>query len=273
MYMEGRPMRTRILLVPKKTRRMYTAFIAVIIALFVISTLSTGFDAFTLIGKSNAIWQFISEDFIPPKLPSESKVYDIFEGVLVTLALAMSSTTLAAILAFFTALFGSEQVSPYPFAARFVRSFATFLRNIPTLVWAFILFSSLGIGTGVGFAALLITSYAFMCRAFIETMEDVSDDCCESLMAVGASFPQRVFQAIVPSCVIGFISWYLYCLEVNIRASTIVGMVGGGGIGLVLFSYIKTFQYGISCSIILVIAVMVIAVDQITGAIRRELSK
>ena len=109
-----------------------------------------------------------------------------------------------------------------------MRGFATFLRNIPALVWAFILFSSLGIGTGVGFVALCITSFAFMIRAFVETMEDVSQDCVESLQAVGASFPpSRVAQAILPSCLNGFLSWFLYCIEVNIRASTIVGMVGG----------------------------------------------
>ena len=154
-----------------------------------------------------------------------------------------------------------------------VRGFATFLRNIPALVWAFILFSSLGIGTGVGFAALFITSYAFMVRAFVETMEDVSQDCVESLQAVGASFPQRVAQAILPSCLNGFLSWFLYCIEVNIRASTIVGMVGGGGVGLTLFAYIKGFQYDVALSIILMIAAMVIIVDRITGRLRKEIAK
>ena len=171
------------------------------------------------------------------------------------------------------ALFGSEKVSPFPKAAKFVRGFATFLRNIPALVWAFILFSSLGIGTGVGFVALCITSFAFLVRAFVETMEDVSQDCVESLQAVGASFPQRVSQAILPSCLSGFLSWFLYSVEVNIRASTIVGMVGGGGVGLTLFSYIKSFQYDIALSIILLVAVMVIVVDQITGKLRKELLK
>ena len=71
---------------------------------------------------------------------------------------------------------------------------------------------------------------------------------------MGASFPQRVPQAIVPSCLSGFLSWYLYCIEVNIRASTIVGMVGGGGVGLTLFSYIKSFEYDIALSIILLVA-------------------
>ena len=62
-------------------------------------------------------------------------------------------------------------------------------------------------------------------------------------------------------------------MEVNIRASTIVGMVGGGGVGLTLFSYIKSFQYDVVLSIILLIAVMVIAVDQITNKLRKELLK
>ena len=185
----------------------------------------------------------------------------------------MSSTTVAAVLAFFVSLFGSEKVSPFPRAAKAVRGFATFLRNIPALVWAFILFSSLGIGTGVGFVALCITSFAFMVRAFVETMEDVSQDCVESLQAVGATFPQRVSQAILPSCLSGFLSWFLYCVEVNIRASTIVGMVGGGGVGLTLFSYIKSFRYDIALTIILMIAAMVILVDQITNKLRKELLK
>ena len=113
----------------------------------------------------------------------------------------------------------------------------------------------------------------FMVRAFVETMEDVSQDCVESLQAVGATFPQRVAQAILPSCLSGFLSWFLYCVEVNIRASTIVGMVGGGGVGLTLFSYIKSFRYDIALTIILLIAAMVIVVDQITGKLRKELLK
>ena len=130
-----------------------------------------------------------------------------------------------------------------------------------------------GIGTGVGFAALLITSFAFMVRAFTETMEDISVDCLESLEAVGAGFWQRVAHGIVPSCISGFLAWFLYCIEVNVRASTIVGMVGGGGVGMVLFSYIKSFNYHMAFTVILIIAAVVILVDRITGKIRKELEQ
>lgn len=112
-----------------------------------------------------------------------------------------------------------------------------------------------------------------MVRAFVETIDDVSQDCVESLQTVGSGFWQRVVQAIIPSCLSGFLSWFLYCIEVNIRASTIVGMVGGGGVGLILYSYIKGFKYDIALTIILLIAVMIIVVDRITATLRKELQK
>ena len=213
-------MHPKIPLIPQDLKKLYTGFLIVTVIVFCISTFVTKFNVFTLFANGDSIWKFVSEDFFPPKLPKMNRLPDVMESILVTLALAMASTTIAAILAFVTALFGSEKISPFPKTAKFVRGFATFLRNIPTLVWAFILFSSLGIGTGVG-----------------------------------------------------FIAWFLYCIEVNIRASTIVGMVGGGGVGLTLFSYIKTFHYDIAFSIILMIAVMVILVDQLTGKLRKELLK
>lgn len=266
-------MTKRIPLIARDFKRLYTGLLVIAVFLFVVCSFLTEFNVMTLIANGDAFWEFITEDFLPPALPKYSRIPGILSSILVTLALAMSATTIAALLAFFVSLFGSERVSPFPRAAKFVRGFATFLRNIPALVWAFILFSSLGIGTGVGFIALCITSFAFMVRAFVETMEDVSQDCVESLQAVGATFPQRVSQAILPSCLSGFLSWFLYCVEINIRASTIVGMVGGGGIGLTLFSYIKGFQYDIALSIILLIAVMVIVVDRVTGKLRKELLK
>ena len=89
-----------------------------------------------------------------------------------------------------------------------------------------------------------------------------------------ATFPQCVAHGILPSCLSGLVSWYLYSLEVNIRASAVVGMVGGGGIGLVLFSYIKSFNYHVAFFIIIIlIAALVIVVDWVTGRLRKELAE
>lgn len=252
-------------------KRLTTILFFSIVGLFVASTCFARYNPFEIFFNMENFRSFIVDDFFPPAVPTGLKLKAIFQGILTTICMALSSTSVAAVLAFVTALFASKRVSPIQKSPKFVRGFATFLRNIPALVWTFILFSSLGIGTGVGFVALCISSYAFMVRAFAETIDDISQDNLESLQAAGASFIQVVFHGILPSCLRGFISWFLYCIEVNLRSSTVVGMVGGGGIGLVLLSYLKGFKYNMSFTIILAIAVMVLLVDALTNYLRKEL--
>lgn len=251
----------------QREKKFYTIFVIITLILVVLATGYTNFNPIEVLLSGDVVMNFIVEDFLPPTL---AKPQTVFSAIFVTICLAISSTFVAGILALFAAMFGSENISPFPKLSKVIRAFATFLRNIPPLVWAFILFSSLGIGTGVGFIALVISTFAFMCRAFIESIDEVSTDCTEGLLVVGSSFSQRVFQGIIPTCMQDFISWFLYCIEVNIRASTVVGMVGGGGIGLVLFSYIKSFKYQTAAGIILVVALTVILVDLLTGYLRKK---
>ena len=252
-------------------RKMNTLFLMMVIVCVVVSTIYTQFNILDLVNNFDQFIYFLTHDFLPPAMLDKETWLEVSHSIVITIAMAILSTTVAGIFAFFVSLFGSEYISPFPKICKYIRGVATFLRNIPALVWAFILFSSLGIGTGVGVVALFMTSFAFMIRAFIETIDEVSQDCIESLAVVGATFWQRVFQGIVPTCISGFISWFLYCFEVNIRSSTIVGMVGGGGVGLVLFSYLKGFHYNIATTIILIIAIMVILVEILTGYLRRKL--
>ena len=262
------PLVRKIPLYREKEKQLYIKFIQVVLIIVVLCEVYTRFNPFEIFINADYFWSFILDDFLPPVMPD---FLSTIQSLGITLAMAISATTIGGILALFFSLFGSEYISPYKKIAKIVRGIATFLRNIPTLVWAYILFSSLGIGTGVGFIALVITSFAFLVRAFIENMDEVSADCVESLEAVGASFWQRVWHGIWPSCIHGHLSWFLYSLEVNIRASTIVGMVGGGGIGMVLFSYIKSFKYHKAAGIIMAIACMVIVVELLTNSLRKKM--
>lgn len=135
-------MKKQIPLIARDLKWLYTVFSIVAAAMFVVSSILTNFNVMTLVANADAFWTFIAEDFFPPALPKLSRIPGILDSVMVTVALALSATTIAAILAFFVSLFGSEKVSPFPKFAKVVRGFATFLRNIPALVWAFILFSS-----------------------------------------------------------------------------------------------------------------------------------
>ena len=250
-----------------REKRFYSVALVVVVVFTVLASMGVSFNPIqTLIG-SGPLFEFLADEFFPPALP---RMDTLIRALQETIALAVTSVFVATLLAFFTARFGSEKIGPWPLLSKVIRASATFVRNIPDLVWAFILFSALGIGTGVGFAALALSTYAFLVRAFIESIDETSKDANEGLLVVGAGFWQRVSHSVLPGCIKDFISWALYCIEVNIRAATIVGMVGGGGIGLILFSHLRRFQYGTAAGMILVLSALVIAVDLLTNYLRKK---
>lgn len=156
-----------------KESQVWTGLLLLIGVFFIAATAYTGFNPIAVIPHLREGWTFFFEDFLPPPLHLKEP---IIECIAVTIALAVSSTSVAAVLAAGAAVLGSERTTPFCWLAGIVRGTATFLRNIPTLVWAFILFSSLGIGTSVGFIALVITSFAFMTRTFIEVIDEIPED-------------------------------------------------------------------------------------------------
>ena len=257
----------RIPVAGRREKRFYTLFFTVLLALFTVATLLTQYNPFQLLFQGEAFWTFLTQDFLPPTLKDPA---GILSAILTTVALAVSATSCALVLGFVAAVFASPRTSIFPRGAKVLRALVTLVRNIPSLIWAFILFSALGIGTGVAFVALTISSFAFMTRTFIEVIDELADSSLEALTAAGANFPQKVAHGVVPNCLLDFIEWYLYCMELNIRSSTIVGMVGGGGIGLVLFTYIKSFNYPAAAGIILIIATLVIAVDRLMAYTRQK---
>lgn len=254
-------------LIRNKDKQIYNVVIVTAGIIFILATIYTKFNPISMIIESRYLWNLIITDFLPPII---KEYRELLNAIIITIQIAFSATFLSALLALVLSFFGSNVTTPFPLVAQFIRIIASFIRNIPALVWAFILFMSLGIGTSVGFVALFISTFAFLIRAFIEVIDETSKDVKEALLASGANYWQMVVQGVIPSVITGFISWTLYCVEVNIRASTIIGMVGGGGIGLVLFSYIKVFKYNVACGIILVIACITIGVDWITNFIRKK---
>ena len=249
-------------------KKAYTIAFIIITLLYVLATTYTKFNPFEILQSQGIFWSFITQDFFPPDI---SKAKGLFEALLTTIEMALSASFIAACFAFILAFFGSGTTTPLPVIAKFIRSLGSFMRNIPSLVWSFILVMAFGIGTSVGLIALMIETFGFLLRAFIETIDEVGADNLEALNAAGANYPQKLAQGIIPAVLPGYISWFLYTIEVNIRASTIVGMVGGGGVGLVLMTYIKSFKYHIAGAIILAIAAVVILVDIITNQLRRRI--
>jgi phosphonate transport system permease protein len=241
-------------------------FLIVLLFLFGLSTGFTRFNPIAALLSQGEFWNFILSDFVPPSM---GRLEALLGAATQTMYMALASTGLSAILALFLSFWGTPAITRSVLINSGIRAFASILRNIPTLVWAFILVAAFGIGTVVGILSLIIATTGALTRFFIEILDEAAEETIEPLLAAGAPMPAIVTQALLPGAMPGFIAWILYCVELNIRASTILGMVGAGGIGLLLMGYIKQFNYAAASTAILAVAVIIIAVNLLTNYLRK----
>ena len=258
--------REKIYLASRESRRVSIIFLVVLLVLFVVSTGFTRFNPLTALIAQGEFWNFILTDFVPPYM---GKWAALFQAVLQTLCMAVSATGISTVFSLFLSFLGTKTIVRSSLVNAMVRGFASILRNIPDLVWAFILVAAFGIGTVVGVLALIIANTGQLTRFFIETLDEAAEENMEGLLSAGASMPPVIFQAILPTALPGFIAWILYSVELNLRSSTILGMVGAGGIGLLLMGYIKQYNYAAASTAILAVAIIIIAVNILTEYIRK----
>lgn len=152
-----------------------------------------------------------------------------------------------------------------------MRTIFNVTRSIEALIWAIIFSVWVGIGPFAGMLALMIHSIASLAKQYSEIVETVSDGPIEGIQSTGANKLQTIWFAIVPQVVLPFISFTVYRWDINIRMATIIGLVGGGGIGTLLILYSGQAMWPEVGTIILVIAFVVWFMDQASAYIREAL--
>lgn len=259
--------KTAIPLTPPGQRRKTLIVAGIILALFIIASAFTKYQPLDFLLNMENFWQFIFVDLLPPKI---SDWKGILKGLTQTFSMAMAATLISSLLSLCLAFLGSNTTAPWKPLKKIIRFVASIARNIPSMIWIFILIMAFGIGNLVGMLALLISTCGFLTRSFIEVMDEVGGESLESMRAVGAGRLSTITQVIIPASLPGFISWLMYAFEINIRSSTLVGAVGGGGIGLVMTGYIKQFRYHSAMGVILLVALVIILVDMLTNFLRKR---
>lgn len=249
-----------------ESRKMWAVILA-IGSFLLISSIVIGYHPWEFFMNMENFWLFIVKDLMPPQL---SESVEVLKGILQTVSMAIVSTLMAAVISVFLAFLGAKATSPWKPLRKVIRLIASVWRNIPSMIWCFILILAFGIGNVVGMLALLIQSCGFLTRALIETADEIGEESIEAIKAVGAGRFTVNTQAVIPSCISGTVSWVLYSLELNIRSSTLVGAVGGGGIGLIMMGYIKQFRYHSAMAVILMVSAVVILVDILTNFLRKK---
>lgn len=199
-----------------------------------------------------------------------SAVLKMFE----TIFMAFLATAFAIPLAFILSFAAAKNIMKHPAAFcvyLILRTMLNVVRSVEAFMWAIIFSVWVGIGASAGMLALMIHSVASLAKQYSEIVETVSDGPIEGIKATGASHLQTIWYAIVPQVIIPYISFTVYRWDINVRMATIVGFVGGGGIGKLLIAYQGQAMWEEVGCIFLVIAIVVWLLDQGSAYIREAL--
>lgn len=195
-------------------------------------------------------------------------------NIIETIFMAFLATTLAIPVAFVLSFFSAKNIMKGPVAFvvyLFLRTLMNVTRSIEALIWAIIFSVWVGIGPFAGMLALMIHSIASLTKQYSEMVEVVSEGPIEGVQSTGATKLQMIWFAIVPQVILPYISFTVYRWDINVRMATIIGLVGGGGIGTMLMQYQGQAMWPEVGCIILVIAVVVWAMDQASAYLREAL--
>ncbi|WP_178023785.1 phosphonate ABC transporter, permease protein PhnE [uncultured Paenibacillus sp.] len=253
----------------RQTKRNQTiVFLVLLGGLTAWSAIGTNFNPVELWDGLGNGAKFLFVDLLPP---NTSKFPGLVSPALDTIYMSFVAMVVGSLIAGFLALFAAATTSPNSALRILVRGLSALLRNIPVMIWTILFVASFGLGNLVGMMSLLLVSVGMLVRCYADSLEEIDMGQVEALRATGAGYWAVLTQAVLPQFMPSFIGWSLFNLEINVRASTIVGMVGGGGLGFAIQSGIKLFQYKeVSMGIILVL-IIVLGTEFLTGRIRRRL--
>jgi phosphonate transport system permease protein len=188
-----------------------------------------------------------------------------------TVAMAAIGTTLATLLAIPLAILASRNITPLPSLYYPVRWFLNGLRGIDSFVFALLFVAAVGLGPFAGVLGICLHSWGSAAKLFADHIENTNLGPFEAVRATGAGRVQSILYALVPDVLPVLLSTALYLWEFNIRASTVLGVVGAGGIGLELKNSMDLLDFSRLFTIIAVILVVVTALDQLSNWLRRQL--
>ena len=248
-------------------RAKRSSYGALVVAAVGASLLSVEFSPGELFGSLPEIWEAAAALF-PPDFSSATS--GIIEGMTETIAIGVVATFIGALLSVPVGLLAARNVSPNRLTYLVARGFLVFVRSIPELILAVIFVAALGLGPIPGVLALSIGALGFMAKLVADGVEQVDARPREAVASTGASRLQETLTSVVPQAMPSLISSTLYMLDINIRTSTVLGIVGGGGIGFLLQNSTRVRAFETTGAIILSIFAAVFVIEQLSGWVRRQ---
>lgn len=196
---------------------------------------------------------------------------EILKAMGETVAMSFMGTLLGTIVAFPLCFLGAKNIMPSSFVRITSRRLFDILRAVETLILALIFIRAFGLGPLAGVLAIAVSEIGTFSKLFAEAIENTSKKPVDGVLASGAGPVQSVRFAILPQAIPVILSIILYNFESNTRSSTILGIVGAGGIGFLLSDRMAAYRWGEAWTIIFIIIFTVYVIDGISGWLRTKL--
>jgi len=260
-----------------RSMTMLAVVIAVVVGLHVVAVRKTQFSLPELITGWHGIWSFLFGDVktagaLPPDLHWKI-VGPALSQCVVTFSMGLLGTTLSIPFALILALLGARTTSKNVVVYQLARSLMSFFRAVPSLIWGLVFVTAVGLGAFPGVLAITVHNMGVMGKLWSEAMEETDHGPVEALRSAGASSAQTATHVVLPSVIPQFTSLFLYRVDVNVRDSLVLGVVGAGGIGFYLTQAIQEFQFNVMMTYVLMVMVMVIALDLLSAWLRGRLAR
>lgn len=199
--------------------------------------------------------------------PSVERLNILWQGLAESLEIAVLASALGILLALPISLLGARNLMP-AWATWPSRAIIALCRALHPVIVAIIFVKAVGFGALAGVLALTVASVGFIGKLFTEAIEEISLKQVEAVRASGASFANVIIFAVMPQVFARFVGFSTYQLDSNLRNSTMVGIVGAGGIGGTLFSAFQRFDYDFVCTILLTIIAIIMLGEVLARMVR-----
>ncbi|PAU87757.1 phosphonate ABC transporter, permease protein PhnE [Pseudomonas sp. WN033] len=219
-------------------------------------------------GDSPQQMQAYALSFFPPD-SSANWLRQISRGALETLAISAIGTLLAALLGAGLSLLAAGRLGRLAKAA--ARLLLNALRSVPELVWAALMVLAAGLGPFAGTLAIALHTAGVLGRLFAEALENTPVEPANALREAGAGTLAAFFYGTLPGVLPQWLAYTLYRWENNIRMAAVLGFVGAGGLGQMLYVTLSLFQQPRAMTVILAMLLMVLLVDALSAWLRRRL--
>lgn len=210
--------------------------------------------------------QFITA-FFPPDLTTRAN--EIKEGILESIWMALTSTVVGLLISIPVGLGAARNIAPLPIYF-FCRAILSVSRSFQEVILAIFFVKLFGFGPFAGFVTLSLATIGFYGKLLAEDIEDINPSQAEAVQATGAGWFQWLNYGVQPQVMPRMIGLGLYRLDINFRESTIVGIVGGGGIGATLNTAFDRYEFDSAAAILLIIIGIVLAVEYTSSLVRKR---